>query len=309
MAIHSRKNQYFGINAHANSLLQDPDFGWQSFHHDHITDLTRAINDVLPSGYIAISERSLQIQEWHAADSTGQVRYPQPDVTVFERERSRTQFSVFVPFHSIGTITPVIETMDISDDELGATVIYKIQESARRGKPITRIELLSPANKPPQSGYPQYRDKRNTTLRSGMPLIEIDYLHQQPSVNKSLASYPQAADSHPYNVIVNYPQPSIYDGFSQTITFDVDEVIPKFDIPLDEGHRVTDFDLNKVYNFTFGQALDLITDTDYEVLPMRIETYSEVDQARIRRRMQTIIAMRDAGHNLDEEGPFPLAAM
>ncbi len=136
-----------------------------------------------------------------------------------------------------------------------------------------------------------------------MPLIEIDYLHQQPSVNKLLPPYPQPG-SHPYSVIINDPQPSIYDGFSQSIMFDVDEPIPKFDIPLDEGRHISQFDLNQVYQYTFERAPDLIMDTDYETPPVHIETYTEADQARIQRRMLLVIKMRAAGHDLDQGAPF-----
>ena len=62
MAIHLNKNPYHGINAHFNSFLQNTDGAWQTFHHDHITDLKNALNPLLPPGYYAVSEQSLQTQ-------------------------------------------------------------------------------------------------------------------------------------------------------------------------------------------------------------------------------------------------------
>ena len=93
MAIRSKKNQYPGINAHANSWMQNRSGEWGSFHHDHITDITRALNQVLPAGYEARSERSLQIQEIisNRQDNTVRERnrYPSPDSTAFDHDRTR----------------------------------------------------------------------------------------------------------------------------------------------------------------------------------------------------------------------------
>ena len=59
MPIHFRENQYNGINAHLQSLLQQD--GWESFHSAHITHLTEAIDQLLPYGYYVVNEKSLQI--------------------------------------------------------------------------------------------------------------------------------------------------------------------------------------------------------------------------------------------------------
>jgi hypothetical protein len=62
MPIYRKDNPYQGVNAHFNSLLQNMEGGWLTFHSDHIIRLKDVINRALPSGYYAVSEQSLQIQ-------------------------------------------------------------------------------------------------------------------------------------------------------------------------------------------------------------------------------------------------------
>lgn len=67
MPIHSRKNQYRGVNAHLQSALQN-DGGWDSFHSNHIVDLSRAIDEQLPAGYLVNLVRSFQINSLDSSD-------------------------------------------------------------------------------------------------------------------------------------------------------------------------------------------------------------------------------------------------
>lgn len=177
MAIRSRRNQYLGINAHANDLMNDlmqvASAEWMSFHHDHITDITRALNKVLPPGYEARSERSLQIREVQPERKTTRKHAPQPDITAYEVEAS-PEPATMGPQSAATLVAKLVATMDISEDDLGAVVIYQVEQDDQFGRSVTRIELLSPTNKPPADGYRQYRDKRTIALRSGMPLVEFD---------------------------------------------------------------------------------------------------------------------------------------
>lgn len=94
MSLFSKRNQYLGVNAHASSWLQNREGEWVSFHHDHITDLTRGLNAILPEGYEARSEHSLQIREITPRSdapagkpnghNTARSRYPQPDTTIYK---------------------------------------------------------------------------------------------------------------------------------------------------------------------------------------------------------------------------------
>ena len=66
------------------------------------------------------------------------------------------------------------------EKELTSLIIYRVEPSGD-DKPITRIELLSPSNKPNGSHYQKYISKRQYTLRSQLNLVEIDYLHENPT--------------------------------------------------------------------------------------------------------------------------------
>lgn len=71
-----------------------------------------------------------------------------------------------------------IEPVDFDDDaELSALEIRELAGPGE-GVPVTRLELLSPTNKPPGDGYLQYREKHIVTIEQGVPLVELDYLHQ-----------------------------------------------------------------------------------------------------------------------------------
>ena len=70
MAIKFRKNIYNGVNAHLNSELQHESGAWEVFHSEHIPDIARAIDAVLPPGYLAETEHGLQIRAIHYDEET-----------------------------------------------------------------------------------------------------------------------------------------------------------------------------------------------------------------------------------------------
>lgn len=293
MSGQSAENLYPGVNAHLNSLLQNEPGEWESFHATLIVDLTRSLNRSLPAGYEARNERSLQIREVALKDDAVPVRIrrPQPDVTVF---RQIAGTGAYQPEASaaVATVAPVLATMDMGDDPeayLAATVIYRVEADEKFGRPVTRIELLSPTNKPPSTGYHSYREKRNSTLMSAMPLVEIDLLHQQPPVVRTMASYPEhGPGAQPYSMVVSDPRPSIHEGQTYLYPFGVDEVFPPVNIPLDGGDVLTGFTLSEAYNTTFSSTPTYQRIVDYQVLPVRFELYSPEDRQRLRQRMQLI---------------------
>ncbi|MCE7946881.1 MAG: DUF4058 family protein [Chloroflexi bacterium CFX4] len=293
MAVQARHNLYSGVNANLNSLLQNTAGEWESFHATHIVDLTRALNAQLPAGYEARTERSLQIREVAIVEGEEQVRRqrPQPDATIFGVGVASGR-STQLGAPSAALTATILETMDIdSETFLSAVVIYQVQGDARFGTPITRLELLSPANKPRGAGYAQYREKRNATLRGGMPLVEIDYLHQSPPIAKDLASYAdQHPNAYPYAVIVSDPRPSLHEGTARLYVFGIDAPIPHVDIPLTFGVYLHAFDLGAVYNITYEQTPTYGRVIDYSVLPSAFERYAPEDQARIQARMATILS-------------------
>src|SRR5258708_4424210 len=139
MSLIARKNQYLGVNAHANSWLQVHNL-WRSFHTNHITHLTEAINEALPAGYMAVTEHSLQVSRLLPDQDEPETRRPRPDITIFDRQRrDRAIPTLLQP--GAGILTPTIQTMDIHESELSATVIYRLADHAMLGKSGTRGEL------------------------------------------------------------------------------------------------------------------------------------------------------------------------
>jgi len=154
---------------------------------------------------------------------------------------------------------------------------------------VTRIELLSPANKPPGSYYRQYLAKRDETLLAGINLVEIDYLHERRSPLAILPDYTrQEPHAYPYHILVSRPYPSLADGQTAIYGFRVDDPIPAIAIPLAGEDSVT-LDLNAVYNHTFSSNLTYgLRIVDYEQPPPGFETYDAEDQQHIRSRMAAV---------------------
>jgi Protein of unknown function (DUF4058) len=236
VVIQLRENQYRGINAHLHSLLQSEGGGWESFHNAHITNLTEAIDLLLPEGYYVLNEKSLQLED-----------DPLPSVVIFQMEDDKTAI------------------------------------------PVTRIELLSPGNKPPGTHYLQYLVKRTETLESGINLVELDYLHETRSPIRVIPSYPDhEPDAYPYVILVSESRPMLAEAQMAVYGFFVDELIPTVTIPL-AGQDTITIDFGVVYNVTFSRNRYYGTvAVDYGVLPVRFDSYSETDQQRIRERMALI---------------------
>jgi hypothetical protein len=289
--IHSKTNPFRGINPHLNSFLQNQAGEWESFHSAHIVDLARLMDAQLPTGYFARLEKSLQIRERDSAQSSAVERRPRPDVTIYQRGEAAQ--AILHGMAAAPTLTaPVSETMDAPDEDeetLVAAVIYDVRDEGLPGKPVTRVELLSPTNKPPGEGYAQYRDKRNMALRAAMPLVEIDYLHQARPVIKGLPIYPDAPGAFAYSIAVSDPRPSLDHGLSRVYGFGVGDPLPVVVIPL-AGHDVFAFDFGPPYHTTFASTRFYHALLDYRHPPERIERYSTADQALITARMAELSA-------------------
>lgn len=284
------KNPYPGINPHLNSFLQHKT-GWKGFHTLHLADITRALEKSLPPGYYTSTEESTQIGIY---DPEGSERVHKP---------VRTQADILV--HQIGTApsslitapAAVIETdestlvVDLNEileeeEEILSAVIYYAEAGEFPGKPVTRIELLSPANKFPGSHAAAYRVKRMQTLLSELRLVEIDYLHERSPVLKRLPDYTQQHKSaYPYHIIISDPRPAYHRAVVRR--FGVLDKIPEIEIPL-EGTDTVTVDLNAVYQQTYeaSSLFQMLGAPDKE--PVNFEAYPENDREKIRAFMQTI---------------------
>jgi hypothetical protein len=286
MALHSDKNLYPGINPHLNSFLQDEDGGWESFHAQYIVGIANALDKQLPSNYYALAEKSLQVSEIGLGEE--QQRRTRPDISIYRVGASSGVVTAASTAPS--AVLPLAPTLEDEDDLLTAVVVYEIEKGSLPGKPVTRIEVLSPGNKPPLSNYRQYLAKRLQTLRSGLTLVEIDFLHESRPVINLLPSYPDGdEDSVPYTIVVSDPHPAPEKGQMALYNFGVDDAIPPVSIPL-AGKETTTLDFGAIYDALFESVRVYKLIVDYEQEPVHFERYTDADQQRIRQRMAAIQA-------------------
>ncbi|MBC7871919.1 MAG: DUF4058 family protein [Chitinophagaceae bacterium] len=284
-----RENPYQGINAHLNSSLQtrgteDQPALWHSFHNFHIAQIVIGLNAQLPDHYIALDEQSLQTR---GIDVGGfeEKSIKTPDVDIFQRK------AVDVKGGAMTVLAPtweaaLIEVMQEPIRQPRAALIRELLPQRKVGRIVSRIELLSPSNKPSGSKYQTYVDKRTEAIQSEIPLIEIDYLHEQPPILSELPRYLKITGAYPYGIIVTDSRPDWYAGSVKVYGFSVAAPIAQFLLPLAAEESLI-FDLNPVYQKTFveGRWGDML---DYTDEPERFDTYSAEDQAKIRAVMATI---------------------
>lgn len=289
MAIYLRENQYRGVNAHLNSYLQQHN-DWSMFHSHHIIDIQQALQNQLPpeTGYFVVSERSIQLVRDDLGTRLSAASRHVPDVGIYKDPDWSSAPSAAAQAVAPGAVVPMADTLNEPEHVVGVAVYQAVGDDTL-GKLVTRIELLSPANKPPGSHYRQYLAKRDETLMSGVHLVEIDYLHERRSPLGFLPDYSRHdPKSYPYLILVNVPFPSVAEGETRIYGFRVDDPIPVFEIPLADGDSV-ELHLNAVYQRTFASNLVYgLRLVDYERLPDGFETYDAEDQRRIRARMAQV---------------------
>jgi Protein of unknown function (DUF4058) len=274
------KNPYPGINPHLNSLLQTPGTDeqpalWSAFHGQHITYITDFLNARLPASYIAFSEQSLQTR---GEDIEGGlvISRPEPDVTVF-RQGSGVAVLERVAYQP--TWRTQIEDAIDPEHRMTAVVVRKLSGQSTHGTPVLRIELLSPSNKPGGRHYTAYRSRRIEAIKSNIPLVEIDYLHESVSPIVGLPRYPQHANSYPYYVAIHDNRPTWQEGFTTVYGFPVGRAIPRLILPLDDNNTIEfDFDAPYQHSYERGRWGQLI---QMDQPPVRFETYNESDKQAI----------------------------
>lgn len=278
MALHRPDNPYQGINAHLNSYLQQHSV-WGTFHNAHVVHLCEAIAAALPveSGYYAVTESSLQIlKEDLLSGERGRIT-TFPDIGIYRTGGNATAPEALEEPATLALIDTFLEP-----ERTASVMIYRLQDGQTPGKPVTRIELLSPANKPPGSHFGQYITNREATLQTGINMVEIDYLHERRSPIAIIPDYTlQEKGSYPYLLLVSNPHPDVLQGRAQIAGFRVDDPIPQVRIPLAADESIV-IDLNAVYQRTFqsNPAYGMVM-VDYEQKPEGFETYGIEDRQRI----------------------------
>jgi Protein of unknown function (DUF4058) len=310
MQAKSIKNQYLGVNAHLHSFWQS-EAGWGGFHTTHLGDILKALKArLLPMGYTADAERSLQIRR--IGDSP---RTPRADGIIYDLDPVRSN-APYLPSSGHIQRIPMAELLDedeLSEKPYQAIRIFELEANAPQpGKPVAWLELLSPTNKGDTRDAETYRAKRLNVMASGLVFVEIDYLHETPATFFTLPNYQPVrgrarhGQASPYHIIVADPRPILEDGEALVVPFYVDEPIPMVHIPLNAGDSL-EFDFDLLYRKTFEEMF-YGYNLDYARLPMNFDRYSEADQTRIAARMLSVLEAAGDGVDL-ETGPFPVKSL
>ncbi|MEO0562822.1 MAG: DUF4058 family protein [Chloroflexota bacterium] len=267
-------NPYPGVDAHLNSFLLQPDGGWESFHAEHVVKIRTALDPALPDNYYAIAEKSLQIGGY-GTETPSRTR---PDVSVYRVGEGN--LGAVAEAATPTQVFPIPE-FDLEFD-LTAVNIYRTRHGKVPGVLVTRIELLSPANKPGGSHAAAYWSKRQDTINHGIHVVELDYLHTTKPIMPSIPSYPaREPDATPYYVLVNDPHLAGGDNSAALLySVAVDSPLPRFALPLAEADEIV-FDLQAAYHATVTGARIFGMLADYAAPPIDAETFTADDQKRI----------------------------
>lgn len=266
---------YPGVNAHLNSFLLQPDGGWEVFHAEHIIAIRQALDAVLPANYYAAPEKSLQVT---VLDDLP--RRTTPDVSVFQTRG----VAAVVPENATAptAIMPIDATVIGDEPEPNAVNIYRFEPGRLPGVLVTRVELLSPANKPGGSHYHAYLHRRRETLHSHVNLVEIDYRHHTHPIVGSIPSYPRREpNATPYCALVSDPRPSVAEGQMPHYAIAVVQALPRLAVPLADADVVV-LDLGAAYVNTVANARVLSLLADHTRPLVNPDRYTAEDQRRIR---------------------------
>lgn len=288
MPIHLRDNPYPGVNAHLHSFLAAHRSDWPNLHGAYIEAIRIALDQQLPDGYFALNEKSLQISESFFTELP-QKTYTRADMLIMgDLPPAPDVYSPLSP--QTGTlILPLTEVITDGTDN-ARSVVIAVRDGDGNSRPVTRIELLSPSNKPYQGGYESYIAKREETLLGGVRVVELDLLHEQRATIPLLPDYSgHEPNAFPYLIAIFDPYPTALDGQIFVVPFHVDLPIPTVDIPL-IGRETLQFDFNAPYRQVVGSMRYVYLSIDYAEPPNAFESYSAVDQQRIRTRMDMLSA-------------------
>jgi hypothetical protein len=275
-----RENPYPGVNTHLNSFLQQDGGGWESFHAVMIMALFDLLDAALPPHYYALAEKSLQLS---ALTLDTNVQRNRPDVTVFRSSfftpgTPKSPGIIAAPF----AVLPLDLPSPVEEGVVRAIVIYHTHSSHTPGMPVTRLEVLSPANKPNGSYHHRYLENRRDVFRSGVNLVELDLLHQQRPIIDTIPAYGHDPEkSYPSLILVSIPFAENHDGYTEAYGTRILEPLPKINIPLQQP-EIVPLDFNEVYQTSFRRfgrfaALTL----DYADDPPNFDQYTPQDQKAI----------------------------
>ncbi len=216
-----------------NPYLENPSF-WPEVHSWLIVGLARALNPQITPKYRA----AIDTRVYNDSLLVGI-----PDVSVYQQS--------VVKQEPTAQATAVISKPESVTVPMTSEVTERFLEirEVGTGRVVTAVELLSPANKRKGEGRQQYLAKRQRILNSTVHLVEIDLLRAgdpMPSAGGREADY---------QILVSRvnARPT-----AERYPFDLQDAIPRFLLPLDEGEQEPVIDLGELLQQVCDEtALDL----------------------------------------------------
>ncbi len=262
------KNRYQGVNAHLMSYLQN-EIAFKGFHNYFVIYLASTLNDSLAENYHAATEDTLKIlRTFTDAPPAPKVLYP--DISL----RQESPHTLLQPTLSGAAALYVpLPTIEENKEPLSVAIYEQ-----NRAKPVAVIEMLSPGNKISADNRREYKEKRYLLTQAGIVLVEVDLLHETPSVIDGVPVYPDAVDSTPYSIAIT---DIAHSNKTAVYQFGINQPIPTLPIPLlNEETVVCDFDAVYQEAFTRGRFDNYIHD---EGDPILMNSYALPDQQKIRK--------------------------
>lgn len=233
--------------------IEDPYF-WSDFHGNFMGAIRAALNAVLPSRYIASTERHV----WVRQVDTQKVRsLGDPDVQVADKGRSTQRGTAVATAPAPPALAPVLILLPLARQQ-GSRFVRIVDRRYRRI--VTAVEVLSPSNKVAGEDGDVYRHKRNEYLGSRVNLVEIDFLRtgQRPALG---APPPKPSD---YYVLVSrataFPEVAFW-------PLSVRDPLPPLAIPLDPDVSDVALDLRACLDRAYEEGR-YATDIDYSQPPI-----------------------------------------
>lgn len=220
--------------------FEDPAF-WEGFHDVLVTECMYAIEARLPEGYISdLRERSQTISR----DDPAAVLYI-PDVAVSRERDDRFPSRKSVAVSASGTAVAEPLLIPAIDDDIEVTENYiEIYRMPDRDL-VTAIEVLSPWNKFGR-GIAEYRGKRQTLVRHGIHIVELDLLRR--GRRTELARPLPTADYYAMLFRANLrPDVEVY-------SWTLRDPLPTIPIPLQEPDPDIKLDLAAVVNTVYERG-------------------------------------------------------
>ncbi len=184
-----------------------------------------------------------------------------PDMTI------KRHTSVANPIMSnVAVAEPSVQplTVTIPSPEIVKQGYLEVREVAT-GEVVTAIEIISPINKRSGAGRKAYKIKRQRVLKSSTHLVEIDLLR----AGKPMPILDNNIESN-YRILVSR---SNRRPLADLYAFNLQNAIPSFPLPLQEGDLEPLIDLQSLLNGLYDRAgYDLVVDYSQEPLPALSET-------------------------------------